>query len=83
MTKTNYLSASVALLAALLAASLLALVLPDVAFPQVVDQNNKPQGGTSNEQVGIQQVFEEQVITSDGPLTTIAIGNELSCQVDH
>jgi hypothetical protein len=80
MRKTNYLSASVALLAALLAASLLALGLPDVAFPQ---ENNKPQGVTSDEQVGIQQAFEEQVITSDGPLTTIAIGNELSCQVDH
>jgi hypothetical protein len=80
MRKTNYLSASVALLAALLAASLLALGLPDVAFPQ---ENNKPQGVTSDEQVGIQQAFEEQVITSDGPLTTIAIGNDLSCQVDH
>jgi len=83
MTKTNYLSASVALLAALLAASLLALVLPDVAFPQVVDQNSKPHGGASDEQVGIQQATAEQVITSDGPLTSIAIGNNLSCQVDH
>jgi len=83
MTKTNYLSASVALLAALLAASLLALGLPDVAFPQVVDQNSKPHGGTSTEQVGIQQATAEKVITSDGPLTTIAIGNDLSCQVDH
>ena len=79
MRKTNYLSASVALLAALLAASLLALGLPNVAFPQVVDQNNKPQG----DGVGIQQATAEQVITSDGPLTTIAIGNDLSCQVDH
>jgi hypothetical protein len=83
MTKTNYLSASVALLAALLAASLLALGLPDVASPQVVDQNSKPQGGASDEQVGIQQATAEKVITSDGPLTTIAIGNDLSCQVDH
>jgi hypothetical protein len=79
MTKTNYLSASVALLAALLAASLLALGLPDVAFPQVVDQNNKPQG----DGVGVQQATAEQVILSDGPLTSIAIGNDLSCQVDH
>ena len=79
MTKTNYLSAAVALLATLLAASLLALGLPDVAFPQEVDQNNKPQG----DGVGIQQATAEQVITSDGPLTTIAIGNDLSCQVDH
>jgi hypothetical protein len=83
MTKTNYLRASVALLAALLAASLLALGLPDVAFPQVVDQNNKPHGGASDEQVGIQQATAEKVIRSDGPLTTIAIGNDLSCQVDH
>lgn len=80
MTKTNYVSASVALLAALLAASLLALGLPDVAFPQ---ENNKPQGVPSDEQVGIQQAFEEKVITSDGPLTSIAIGNDLACQVDH
>jgi hypothetical protein len=83
MTKTNNVSASVALLAALLAASLLALGLPDVALPQEVDQNNKPQGGTSDEQVGIQQATAEQVITSNGPLTSIAIGNDLSCQVDH
>jgi hypothetical protein len=82
MTKTSYISASVALLAALLAASLLALGLPDVAFPQAVDQNDKPQGGASD-QVGIQQATAERVITSDGPLTSIAIGNDLSCQVDH
>jgi hypothetical protein len=63
--------------------SLLALGLPDVAFPQVVDQNNKPQGGTSDEQVGVQLATAEQVITSDGLLTSIAIGNDLSCQVDH
>jgi hypothetical protein len=80
MRKTNYLGASVALLAALLAASLLALGLPDAAFPQ---ENSKPQGVTSIEQVGIQQATAEQVITSDGPLTSIAIGNNLSCQVDH
>jgi hypothetical protein len=83
MTKTNYLSASVALLAALLAASLLALGLPDVAFPQVVDQNSKPHGGATDEQVGIQLATAEKVIRSDGPLTTIAIGNDLTCQVDH
>jgi hypothetical protein len=83
MTKTNYLSASVALLAALLAASLLALGLPDVASPQVVDQNNKPHGGASDEQVGIQEATAEKVIRSDGPLTSIWIGNDLSCQVDH
>ena len=63
MTKTNYVSASVALFAALLAASLLALGLPDVAFPQ--------------------EATSEQVITSQGPLTSIAIGSDLSCQVDH
>jgi hypothetical protein len=83
MTKTNYVSASVALLAALLAASLLALGLPDVALPQEVDVNNKPQGGTSDGQVGVQLATAEQVITSNGPLTSIAIGNDLSCQVDH
>jgi hypothetical protein len=83
MRKTNYLSASVALLAALLAASLLALGLPDVAFPQEVDQNSKPHGGASDEQVGVQLATAEQVITSNGPLTSIAIGNDLSCQVDH
>jgi hypothetical protein len=82
MTKTNYVSASVALLAALLAASLLALGLPDVALPQEVVDNNKP-GGASDEQVGIQQATAEKVITSDGPLTTIAIANDLGCQVDH
>jgi hypothetical protein len=79
MTKTSYISASVALLATLLAASLLALGLPDVAFPQEVVDNNKPQGGG----VGIQQATAERVITSDGPLTSIPIGDDLSCQVDH
>jgi hypothetical protein len=33
--------------------------------------------------VTLAQAIEEQVITSDGPLTSIAIGNDLSCQVDH
>jgi hypothetical protein len=79
MTKTSYISALVALLATLLAASLLALGLPDVAFPQEVVDNNKPQGGG----VGIQQATAERVITSNGPLTSIAIGDDLSCQVDH
>jgi hypothetical protein len=85
MTKTNYLSASVALLATLLAASLLALGLPDVAFPQDVVQDNKPPAGASDDgQVAIQQALSERVITSNnGPLTSIWIGNNLSCQVDH
>ena len=30
-----------------------------------------------------QEATAEQVITSNGPLTSIAIGNDLSCQVDH
>src|SRR5918994_318199 len=80
MTKTNYLGASVALLATLLAASLLALGLPDVALPQEVVENKEPPGG----EVGIQQATAgERVITSNGPLTSIAIGGDLSCQVDH
>ena len=79
MTKTNYVSAAVALLATLLAASLLALGLPDVALPQEVVENKEPPGG----EVGVQQATAERVITSDGPLTSIAIGNDLSCQVDH
>jgi hypothetical protein len=83
MTKTNYLSAAVALLATLLAATLLALGLPDVALPQEVVDNNKPPAGASDGQVGIQQVLEERVITSNGPLASIWIGNNLSCQVDH
>jgi hypothetical protein len=33
--------------------------------------------------VAFAQATAEQVITSEGPLTTIAIGNDLSCQVDH
>ena len=33
--------------------------------------------------VALAQATAEQVITSDGPLTTIAIANDLSCQVDH
>src|SRR5215211_2216068 len=33
--------------------------------------------------VTLAQATEEQVITSDGPLTSIAIGNDLTCQVDH
>ena len=63
MTKTNYVSASVALFAVMAASLLTLLVLPGVALSQ--------------------EVTSEQVITSKGPLTSIAIGNDLSCQVDH
>src|SRR5215208_527696 len=60
MTKTNYISASVALLAALLAASLLVLVLPKVASSQVVvtekeiDSNGKLGSIWVNNQLGCQ-----------------------------
>jgi len=60
MTKTNYISASVALLAALLAASLLVLALPKVASSQVVvtekeiDSNGKLGSIWVNNQLGCQ-----------------------------
>jgi len=67
MTKTNYISASVAqlaaLLAALLAASFLVLALPKVASSQVV--------------------VTEKEIDSNGKLGSIWVNNQLGCQVDH
>lgn len=84
VTNTRYVGVSIALLAAFLAASfLVALGGARVAFSQEEGENNKPQGGASDGRVGAQQATAEQVITSDGPLTSIAIGNTLVCQVDH
>src|SRR5215212_2886155 len=60
MTKTNYISASVALLAALLAASFLVLALPNVASSQVVvtekeiDSSGKLSNIWVNNQLGCQ-----------------------------
>ena len=47
-------------------------------------QKDKPRGGgASDERVGAQAATTEKVITSNGPLTSIAIGDNLACQVDH
>jgi hypothetical protein len=79
MTRTNRMTALVALLAAVLAASLLlALALPQVAFSK---EKKSSKQDLPDEQSATLSAL--QAITSGGPLTKIVTSDTLNCQVYH
>ena len=86
MVKTNYVGTLAALLAALLAASLLLIPgLPQVAFSQEKEDDKDPakEQAAAQEEQGTIQSTVRAITNSRGPLTKIAISNELNCQVNH
>lgn len=84
MTKTSYISVPIALLVAVLAASLLALGLPQVASSEEKKDPKKESsaGGQATAQ-GEFTAQAQQAITSTGPLTKLVTTDTLNCQAYH